>query len=326
MRIRMDWRSAAFDWNRARAFLATAEEGSLSAAAATLGLTQPTLGRQVAALEEELGVALFERVGRGLKLTPSGEALLAHARAMRSAANSLSLAASGQAEGLDGAISITASETFAARLLPEATARIRASHPNLRVDLVAADEVRDLLRREADIAVRHVRPTEPDLVCRKIADAQARLYASREYLASTGPFPDADALSKADFIGFDRNSELVQGLASFGVQIDESRFVAGSNSHHAHWALVRQGLGVGVMETGVAESEGDVVCAAPWAPPFEFPVWLVVHREVHTSRRVRVAFDILAEFLSERAASLRGPNKSAKTDAPVQRPERAASA
>jgi len=125
MRLCMDWRAVKFDWNRARAFLVTAEEGSLSAAARALGLAQPTLGRQVDALEEELGVVLFERVGRGFTLTPSGLELLEHVRAMGEAANRVSLAAAGQSQSIEGNVSIAASETYSAMLLPKIVARLR---------------------------------------------------------------------------------------------------------------------------------------------------------------------------------------------------------
>ena len=118
MHICMDWRSIKFDWNKARAFLVTAEEGSLSAAARALGMAQPTLGRQVDGLEQELGIILFERVGRGLTLTPSGLELLDHVRDMGEAAGRVSLTALGQSQALEGTICISASETYAAVLLP----------------------------------------------------------------------------------------------------------------------------------------------------------------------------------------------------------------
>src|SRR5258707_11605252 len=144
----MDWRSLNFDWNRARAFLVTAEEGSLSAAARALGMAQPTLGRQVDALEEELGVVLFERVGRGLTLTPGGVDLLEHVRAMGDAANRMSLAAAGQSQEIEGTISIAASEVYAAMLLPPILLRLRREHPGIQIEIVASTRASDLRRRE----------------------------------------------------------------------------------------------------------------------------------------------------------------------------------
>ena len=120
-----------FDWNRARAFLVTAEEGSLSAAARSLGMTQPTLSRQVDALEDELGLVLFERVGRGLVLTRSGLELLEQVRGMGEAATRVSLTASGQTQSIEGAICITASEVNSAFWLPPIIAKLRAAHPGI---------------------------------------------------------------------------------------------------------------------------------------------------------------------------------------------------
>ena len=197
----MDWRSIGFDWNRARAFLVTAEEGSLSAAARALGMTQPTLGRQVAALEEELGVALFERGGRGLELTPSGLDLVEHVRAMGEAAGRLSLTASGQSQSIEGNVCITATEVMAAYGLPPLIRKLRQQEPGITVEIIASNATNDLRRREADIAIRVFRPTQPDLVARKIEDVSGRLYATPEYLERLGqpttPADCADAASPA---------------------------------------------------------------------------------------------------------------------------------
>ncbi len=203
MHIRMDWRSVKFDWNRARAFLVTAEEGSLSAAARALGMTQPTLGRQVDALEQELGVALFDRVGRGLALTPTGLDLLEHVRAMGDAAGRVSLAATGQAQSIEGSVCITASEVTAAYLLPPIIAQLRRDAPGIEIELIASNTPSDLRRREADIVVRSFRPTQPDLVAKKIRDVSVRLYATPCYLQRLGGPQSPKDLAHAEFIGFD---------------------------------------------------------------------------------------------------------------------------
>ncbi|MEM7018651.1 MAG: LysR family transcriptional regulator, partial [Pseudomonadota bacterium] len=174
----MDWRSVKFDWNRARAFLVTAEEGSLSAAAQALDMTQPTLGRQVTALEEELGVALFERVGRGLALTPSGLELVEHVREMGDAANRLSLAASGQSDAIEGTVCITATEEMSAFILPRIIRKLRDKAPGIEVELIASNSTSDLGRREADIAIRGFRPTQLNLITRKVSESSFNLYAA----------------------------------------------------------------------------------------------------------------------------------------------------
>ncbi|MBY8977764.1 LysR family transcriptional regulator [Rhodobacteraceae bacterium NNCM2] len=291
----MDWRAVKFDWNRARAFLVTAEEGSLSAASRALGLTQPTLGRQVSALEEELGVALFERVGRGLTLTPSGLELVEHVRAMGEAAGRVSLTASGQSQTIEGTVRITATEVASAFVLPSMVADLRRAEPGIAVEIVATNSLRDLRRREADIAIRSVRPTDPDLIARKLKDDTARLYAAESYLARIGNPQTSEGLSRAEFIGFEENDDFVTGLNAVGLNVTSASFPVNCANHLVQWELVKQGVGIGVMLTRVGDEEPLVKRAAPWLEPFPFEVWLVAHREVRTSRRVRLVFDWLIE-------------------------------
>lgn len=301
MRIGMDWRAIKFDWNRARAFLVTAEEGSLSAAARALGQAQPTLGRQVAALEEELGVALFERLGRGLLLTAAGRELLAHVREMGAAAGRVSLAASGQARQVEGPIRIAASEADAAFLLPPVLADLRLRQPGIVPTLVVSNDLSDLRRREADIALRAVRPTEPELMARKIRDGRARLYAAESYLAAHGPFDSPKAATRADYIGIAEDEGFLRGLRRRGLDVPAERFRILSRNHLAHWELVKAGLGIGVMIEEVGDRTAGVARALPWLDPFVFPTWLVAHRELATSARVRTVYDHLAAALGRRA-------------------------
>lgn len=298
MRFRMDWRSVKFDWNRARAFLVTAEEGSLSAAARALGMAQPTLGRQVTALEEELGVVLFERAGRGLTLTPSGLDLLDHVRAMGDAAGRVSLTAGGQAQSIEGSICITASEIYSAFLLPPIVARLRREAPGIQIEIVASNAAVDLKRREADIAIRSFRPTQPDLIARKIRDDHARLYATHSYLDRIGnPTTPAD-LARADFIGFDTTDLMLVGLNKLGLSLTRRNFPVLTANHLVHWELVKQGVGIGVFPEAVGGPEPSVRCVLPDLVPMVFPIWLTTHRELNTSRRVRTVFDFLAEGLA----------------------------
>ena len=149
----MDWRAVSFDWNRARAFLVAAEEGSFSAAARALGSTQPTVGRQVAGLEAELDVTLFERVGKGVVLTPTGLDLAEFVRTMGDAALSLSLAAAGHSVSLEGPVCISASQIDATFTLPPIIAGLRERHPGIEIEIVATNDTSDLGRREADISI-----------------------------------------------------------------------------------------------------------------------------------------------------------------------------
>jgi len=286
-----------FDWNRARAFLVTAEEGSLSAAARALGMAQPTLGRQVSALEEELGVVLFERVGRGLTLTPSGLELVDHARAMGEAASRVSLAASGQSQSIEGTVCISASEVDAAFRLPRIIAKLRHLQPGIDIEIVASNAESDLRRREADIAIRNYRPKQPSLIAKKVRDIDGRLYAADKYLKSLGYPDEPEGFSNADFIGFDRSEQLIEALKMFGLDLSQRNFPIISTSHLVQWQHVKQAAGIGIMSQDIGDKEPLVQQVLPQIDPLVVPVWLVSHREVHTSRRVRLVFDLLAEEL-----------------------------
>lgn len=297
MRNCMDWRSVKFDWNRARAFLVTAEEGSLSAAARALGMAQPTLGRQVRAFEEEIGVLLFERIGNGLKLTSSGLELVEHVRAMGEAAGRVSLTASGQSQQVEGAVCITATEVTAAFVLPPIVAKLRAAEPGITVEVVATNNVSDLRRREADIAIRAGRPTDPDLIARMLRSHSLGLYASESYLEQIDNPQNSEELLRAEFLGFEHSEQFVEGLNQLGLKVTPHHFPIICSNHIVQWQMVKQGMGIGVMLSQVGDAEPGVRLAAPWLPAFEIEVWLVAHRELNTSRRVRLVFDFLAREL-----------------------------
>ena len=296
----MDWHGARLDWNRMRAFLAISEAGSLSAAARALGLTQPTLGRQLAALERQLGVALFERVGRGLSPTPTALALLEHARPMGEAAGRLALAASGQSQVIEGPIRITATEVYAAHVLPPVIAALRAAHPGIRVEIIATNRAVDLLRREADIAIRNVASREPGLIARRVAEDRGRAYATPACIARLGHPRAWTDLAVGDFVGLGDAAGFREGLRRFGIE-GAAPLMLQADAHSVHWALVRQGLGVGFTTEAVGDAEPAVRRVLPGLPPVVFPVWLATHRELHTSRRVRLVFDLLGKALARRA-------------------------
>jgi DNA-binding transcriptional LysR family regulator len=297
MHICMDWRAIKFDWNQAKAFLVTAEEGSFSSAARALGLSQPTVGRQVAAFEAALGVTLFERVGTQLEITSAGLDLLEYVRAMGAAANSVSLAATGQAESIEGNVSITASEAVSAYLLPRALEEIRAQYPHIELELVVSNAPRDLQRREADIAVRNFQTSQPDLIARKIRDAEARLYASKRYLDARPPITELADIAHADIFAFDRSDLMIAGLQKLGLDVRREQFPISAQSHLVQWEMCKQGLGICIMMAEVGEAEPAVITVLPEIS-IPIPIWLVCHRELRTSRRIRVVFDILADFLS----------------------------
>jgi len=307
MHARMDWRSVTFDWNRARAFLVTAEEGSFSAAARALGVAQPTLGRQVAALEQELDVVLFARVGNNLELTAAGLDLVEHVRAMNEAATRFSLSAAGQSAAIDGTVRIAASEVISAYLLPPIIAELRTLHPGIVIELVVSNGASDLRRREADIAIRHFRPTEPDLVAVRLEDARAFLYAAPSYLDGIGNPTTLEQLSeRAELIDFDESGRLASMLAGLGLHFEARSFPIRSSNQIVHWELAKQGVGVCVIMEEVGDAEPRVTRVLPDLPPvIVFPCWLVSHQELQTSRRIRAVFDLLASALRERGSTTR---------------------
>ncbi|MEY8117351.1 LysR family transcriptional regulator [Falsihalocynthiibacter sp. BN13B15] len=297
MHICMDWRAVKFDWNKARAFLVTAEEGSLSAAARALGMSQPTLGRQVDGLEQELGIVLFQRVGRGLTLTPSGLDLLEHVRDMGQAAGRVSLAALGQSQAIAGTICISASETYATVLLPPIIAKLRLLEPGIRVEIVVSNQASDLRRREADIAIRSFRPTEPDLIAKKIGNAEARLYATPAYIAKLGHPTKPYDLRHADFINLDHSGMMMKGLNTLGLGLTEANFPLMTESYLVMWELVREGAAIGILDAFIGDADPTVRRVLADLEPLTFPMWLVAHRELATSRRIRMVYDFLAEEL-----------------------------
>lgn len=298
MQICMDWSSVTFDWNRVRAFLVTAEEGSLSAAARALGLAQPTLSRQVDALQTELGVVLFERFGRGLELTPAGADLVAHARKMGEAAMALSVAAHGQSDEMSGLVTISASDLYAGLILPPILKRLRQEEPGITLRIVADNQATDLMRREADIALRNFRPKEADLVARRLANAEAHFFASKDYAARVGTIA-----SDADWAGIDLiipgpAEGFVAAMQGFGVTVPLSAVAYECTSFLAMWEMVRQGLGVGVIDKAIGDADPGLCRIAPALPAVPFPIWLTAHRDILTNRRMRCVFDFLASELS----------------------------
>lgn len=296
----MDWQSITFDWNRARAFLVTAEEGSLAAAARSLGMTQPTLGRQVAALEREIGVDLFTRRGRGLELTPNGIKLLEHVRLMGDAANQFSLSASGKSDMIEGEISITASELLATFMLPPMIKALREIEPGIEIEINSTNEERDLNRREADIAIRSFRPTQPDLIVKRLCSVRGHLYAAKSYLQQLDNPQSIEELNKANFIDTEKPGRLMNLLNSQGFNLTKKNFPVISNSHTVQWELVKQGVAIcaTVEEIGDKEPLVERVVISDRSL-IVMDLWLVTHNELRTNRRIRRVFDFLVSEFSD---------------------------
>ena len=199
-------------WHLLQSFVAISEAGSLSAGAARSGTSQPTLSRHLAQLEELLGARLFFRSAAGLTLTPEGATVQAHAQTMDEAAAQLSFAGA-QAQDISGTVRITASQIAASYLLPPLLVGLRTKHPALSLEVVASDQSDNLLRREADLAVRMYRPTQNDLIAKKVADLPMGIFAARSYLARCGLPDSPENLSGHTVIGYDRSTLIIDGIA-----------------------------------------------------------------------------------------------------------------
>jgi DNA-binding transcriptional LysR family regulator len=294
-------------WDHYRSFLAVIREGSLSAAARALDLTQPTLGRHIDELEKNLRVALFARSPHGLSPTAVALDLIPHAEAMASAAAALERAASGEAEDLKGVVRLTASEIVGVEVLPPILAEFRERHPQIVLELVLSNRNQDLLRRNADIAIRMVRPTQGALVAKRIGKVRIGMYAGRRYVERYG-LPDSIAdLANHTLIGFDRDDSAFRSLGAIGLPVTRDIYAFRTDSDHAQLAALRAGLGIGGAQVGIAVREPDLIPVLPREMGFALEMWLAMHRDLRASRRVRLLYDHLAQTLAEYAAI--GPSK-----------------
>ena len=287
-----------FDWSHLRLFLAVADQGSLSAAARALGVSQPTAGRQLQALESDLGVKLFARYGRRLSLTEAGWSLVEPARAMADAADRFALAAAGREVGLAGVVRITASEVVATYTLPPILVQLRRAEPEIEVELVASNATDNLMAREADIAVRMYRPTQPDVIARHIRQVPVGAFAAHSYLQRRGVPETADDLLKHDIVGYDRDDTLVRGFAAFGVDVSRRFFPFRTDDQVVAWRAVVAGYGIGFAQMTMGEAEPAVRRVVAELPLPTLSMWLTAHEELRGNRRIRRVFDFLAEGLA----------------------------
>jgi DNA-binding transcriptional LysR family regulator len=289
--------SGSLDWSLVQAFLAVVEEGSLSAAARALGRSQPTLGRQIKAMEEQLRSELFHRHDKGFQLTSAGSALLEAAQAMRQSAHQIELLASGQDQRIDGTVRISASAVVATHHLPSIVALIRRQEPLIAIEVVASDETSNLHFREADIAVRMYRPTQLDLVALYLGDLEFGVFAARSYVTRRGMPETAEQLVEHDIVGFDRETAILEGFAQAGFPVERDFFKVRCDDTAAHWALVRAGCGLGFAQLGIGRADPDLV-EIPLALPLpRLPMWLTAHEAVRHTPRVVYVWEALRHGL-----------------------------
>ena len=294
----MDNRPTSLDWTHIRAFLAVAETGSLSAAARALGLSQPTLGRHIRALEETTGNALFTRSPRGFDLTDLGLALRPQAEAMRAAAQAMELAAAGRDTRTAGPVRLTASVYVAVYLLPPILARLRQDHPEIEIELVPSDRSENLLFHEADIALRMYRPEQLEMVTRHLGDLPLGLYAAPGYLSRKGTPQDFTEILDHDVIGYDRDDRIVRGFRAAGLDVTRDWFPIRCDDQVACWEMTCAGCGIGIAQRVVGEAEPRVVPVLPDAPLPALPVWITAHAVTRHTPRVAAVWQALTTGLA----------------------------
>jgi DNA-binding transcriptional LysR family regulator len=289
------------DWERQRAFLAVIDNGSLSAAARQLGAAQPTVRRRIEDLEAQLGVALFTRSPSGLSPTALGRDLAQHARAMALAAASLARAASAEAGAASGVVRITASEVIGMEVLPAMLAELRETHPGLVFELALTNRSEDLLRREADIAVRMVRPTQEALVAKRVGAIGLGMFAHKRVLDAWGRPATLEEARRMPLIGYESETISVRAVKALGLDLGPADFAFRTDNDVAQLAAIRAGLGLGICQVGLAARDPMLERVMPDIFAFDLETFVVTHEDLKDVRRVRLVFDALVEGLTKYA-------------------------
>jgi DNA-binding transcriptional LysR family regulator len=284
-------------WELYRTFLEVARDGSLSGAARKLALTQPTVGRHIDALEASLGLSLFSRSPQGLRATPAALELVSYAETMAAASAALRRTASGGAKADRGTVRVAASEMIGCEVLPPMLTSFRDSHPGITLELALSNRNEDLLRRDADIAVRMVRPRQKSLVARHIGKSPIGFYAHRNYVEKYGLPKEIAELEQHCLIGFDRDDLALRSLGKLPRPVTRDNFGFRCDSDLAQFAALKAGVGIGGCQHNIARRHPELVPVLK-AIRFELEVWVAMHEDMRSTGRVRVLFDHIAAGLS----------------------------
>ena len=287
------------NWAHLQTFVAVAEHGSLSAAARQLKSSQPTLSRHIAQLETNLGTRLFERSSNGVVLTPEGSDLMAQAGSMADAAARLESIGDGRTPHMSGTVRITASQIVATYHLPYIITRFHQRYPDVSLELIASDHTENLLRREADIAVRMYRPTQNDVITQNLGVLDMGVYATQEYLARHGTPAGIEDLKDHHIIGYDRSTLVIDGMRAMGMEVTRDFFRFRSDDQVVCWQMVRAGFGIGFNHTGIGDADPTLKRIAGAELAGQMPVWLTAHPELRNTPRIRRVFDFMRDALGE---------------------------
>ena len=290
-------------WELYRSFLGVLQEGSLSGAARALGVAQPTVGRHIAALEQALKLPLFTRSQAGLLPTEAALALRSDAEAMASTAATLQRTAASQGAGVRGTVRVTASEIIGVEVLPPILTRMRTQYPDLKIELLLSNRVQDLLHREADIAVRMLRPQQELLVARRIGVVALGLHAHQHYLEQHDTPRSLAELAQHALIGFDTETPFIRSVGkSLQGVFNRDNFALRSDSDLVHWALIQAGAGIGICQVALARRKPELVRILPEQVTLPLETWITMHENLRHSPRCRATFDALVEGLQQHIA------------------------
>jgi len=287
----------SLDWDHYRTFLAILDEGSQSGAARALGVTQPTIGRHLDALELAAGKPLFLRSYQGLLPTDTALSMRTYAETMAASAAALARAASGGDTSPEGTVRISASEVIGIEVLPSILAGLQERYPRLVIELSLSDTVEDLLKQQADIAVRMVEPTQGALISRKIGEIPIGVFAHRRYLERYGWPETFEDLAGHRLIGFDRQLTYVREAIKTYPALAGVNFHFRTDSNTAQLAMIRAQAGIGMCQVGLAARDPELVQLLEGQFDLQLRTFLVMHENLKMVPRCRVAFDALAEGL-----------------------------
>ena len=287
------------DWALWRSFAAVVADGSLSAAARRIGYSQPTLGRHIEALEQQLGVTLFDRTLQGLRPTETALRLYQSVAAAEQRLAEAVLIAEGTTGRLEGTVRITTSSVMAHHALPALLRPIRQEFPAVSLEIVPSDSVENLLLRESDIAIRMFRPTQLELIAKKIGEVKLVAAAHSSYLAARGTPRTAADLLGHDLIGPDRSDVLITTARAMGYDLDRDNFIIRTDSLTTVWEMMKAGLGIGFAQQGLVHDTPGMREILPMVVPPPLEVWLTTHRELFLSARIRAIYDRLAAGLAD---------------------------
>ncbi len=285
------------DWSLYRSFLAVLQEGSLSGAARALGLTQPTIARHIAALESAVGFELFTRSQHGLAATDGALELKPYVEALAATTAAMLHAASGQGRAIKGTVRVSARQIMGAEVLPAIFSSLREQHPALEIELVLSNAVDNLLRRDADIAVRMVEPIHEALVVKHLGSVSLGLHAHRLYLDRAGTPENFKKLQDHSLIGFDHETPAIRSMRQRVPGFEAMRFAFRTDNDIAQLMAIKAGFGIGICQVALAKRDANLERVLPEAFNLKLGVWIAMHENLRSTPRCRVVFDALASGL-----------------------------